>query len=201
MYKFKNYLYKSIYYYKKMTGRCSLTNGRFNNWKVECEEFVNQQISLEYWASVQYHALASYFGHQNVGLDNISKFFNKRSLEEREHADKLVEYQNKRGGTVKINNITGINNTFYNSEIGSSNLLQAFKMALDMEQKVYKSLLHLHELGDIHKDPALADFIESEYLTEQIDAINELACYVSQLQLIGNDGAGLWMFNNEFSCE
>ena len=176
-------------------------SGRFDNWTKECESFVNTQISLEYWASLQYHAIASYFSHQNVGFENISKFFNKCSLEEREHADKLVEYQNKRGGTVVISDVTGINNNFYNSTLDSSNVLQAFEMAIEMEQKVYKSLLHLHKLGDTHGDPALTDFIEGEYLTEQIDAINELAVYVAQLKLIGNDGSGLWLFNKEFSCE
>ena len=172
-----------------------------NNWKQEREEFVNKQIAMEYWASLQYHAISSYFNNQSVGLGNISKFFNKCSLEEREHADKLVDYQNKRGGNVVIYQVTGINNKFYNSKVEKSNILQAFELALEMEQKIYESLLKLHKLGETFNDPALADFIESEYLTEQIDAINELASYISQLKLIGNNGSGLWIFNNEFSCE
>ena len=176
----------------------SITVGRFNNWNTECEEFVNKQIALEYWASLQYHAISSYFSHHNVGLENIAKYFNKCSLEEREHADKLIEYQNKRGGRVVIGDVTNINNTFYNSNIESSNLLQAFELALEMEQKVYQSLLQLHGLGETHNDAALTDFIEGEYLTEQIDGINELSNYVSQLRLIGNNGSGLWIFNNEF---
>ena len=87
-----------------------------NNWKQECEDFVNKQIAMEYWASLQYHAISSYFNNQSVGLENISKFFNKCSLEEREHADKLVDYQNKRGGNVVIYQVTNIDNKFYNPE-------------------------------------------------------------------------------------
>ena len=169
-----------------------------NNWKKECEDFVNKQIALEYWASLQYHAISSYFNNQSVGLENMSKFFNKCSLEEREHADKLVDYQNKRGGNVIIGEVTNINNKFYNSELDKSNILQAFELALEMEQKVYESLLELHKLGEQHNDPALTDFIEGEYLTEQIDAINELSVFISQLKIIGNDGSGLWLFNKEF---
>ena len=176
----------------------STTVGRFNNWDQECEEYVNKQIGLEYWASLQYHAISSYFSHHNVGLENIAKYFNKCSLEEREHADKLVEYQNKRGGRVIISEVKNINNTFYNSNLESSNVLQAFELALEMEQKVYLSLLKLHTLGEKYTDPALTDFIEGEYLTEQIDGINELSNYVSQLRLIGNNGSGLWIFNKEF---
>ena len=169
-----------------------------NNWKKECEDFVNKQIAMEYWASLQYHAISSYFNNQSVGLENMSKFFNKCSLEEREHADKLVDYQNKRGGNVIIGEVTNINNKFYNSELDKSNILQAFELALEMEQKVYESLLELHKLGEQHNDPALTDFIEGEYLTEQIDAINELSVFISQLKIIGNSDTGLWLFNKEF---
>ena len=153
----------------------SITVGRFNNWNTESEDFVNKQITLDYWASLQYHAISSYFSHHNIGLEKIAKYFNKCSLEEREHADKLIEYQNKRGGRVIIEDVTNINNEFYDSNLDSSNLLQAFELALEMEQHVYQSLLELHKLAETHNDPALTDFIEGEYLTEQIDGINELS--------------------------
>ena len=169
-----------------------------NYWNKECEDFVNNQIALEYWASLQYHAISSYFKHQSVGMENISKFFNKSSLEEREHADKFVDYQNKRGGTVIISEVKNINNNFYNPESDKSNVLQAFELALEMEQKVYENLLKLHKLGETHDDPALSDFIEGEYLKEQIDAANELSIFISQLKTIGNNGPGLWLFNKEF---
>ena len=42
--------------------------GRLDNWDNKCEEIVNKQIALEYWASVQYHAIAAYFDRDNVGL-------------------------------------------------------------------------------------------------------------------------------------
>tara|TARA_B100001250_G_scaffold34061_1_gene27591 strand:+ start:211 stop:756 length:546 start_codon:yes stop_codon:yes gene_type:complete len=172
--------------------------GRFDNWHQECEEYVNRQIALEYTASLQYHALSGYFDHDTVGLKNIAKFFNHCSLEEREHADSLVAYQNKRGGRAIISPVNEINNNFYNPAIEESDLLQAFRYALDMEQKVYKSLLTLHSLGEKTGDPALTDFIEGEYLKEQIDAINELSVYVSQLARIGRDGHGLWDFDHRF---
>jgi ferritin heavy chain len=175
-----------------------MTSCNLGNWNAECESVVNKQINLEYWASYQYDLMASYFDRSSVGLKNISTFFKKSSDEEREHAHKLIEYQNKRGGRVIIEEVTNINNEFYNSSLDKSNLLQAFELALEMEQHVYKSLLELHKLGETYNDPALTDFIEGEYLTEQIDGINELSSYVSQLTQIGDNSAGLWMFNKEF---
>ena len=63
-----------------------MTSCRYNNWNTECEDAVNKQIQVEYWASYQYHLMWSYFDRSNVGLKNIAEFFKKSSEEEREHA-------------------------------------------------------------------------------------------------------------------
>ena len=65
-----------------------------------------------------------------------------------------------------------------------------------MEQSVYKGLLKLHKTGE--GDPQFQDFIEGEYLEEQVKAINEISKYIAELERIGEDGAGQWLFNKEF---
>ena len=82
-----------------------------------------------------------------------------------------------------------------------SDVLQAFEKALEMEQVVYQSLLNVHQQGDTDNDPQFTDFIEGEYLEEQIDAINELSKYIAQLRRIGKDGHGIWNFDREFKSE
>lgn len=64
-----------------------------------------------------------------------------------------------------------------------------------MEQLVYDKLLLLHSIADENKDPQFSDYIEGEYLQEQITAIDELNVIISKLKLIGNDGHGLWDFD------
>ena len=172
--------------------------GRLNNWTKDCEVAVNKQIALEYWASLQYHAMATYFDKDCVGLKNMYKFFNKCSLEERDHANILMKYQNKRGGSVILHDITNIDNNFIVTDHNRTDVLQAFEKALEMEQIVYKSLLNLHKIGEESNDPQFTDFIEGTYLEEQIDAINELSIYISNLRRIGNDGHGIWNFDREF---
>lgn len=54
------------------TNSCNL-----GNWKQECENVVNEQILVEYWASLQYHLMWSYFDKSSVGLENIANFFKK----------------------------------------------------------------------------------------------------------------------------
>ena len=55
---------------------------------------------------------------------------------------------------------------------------------------VNKSLLNLHKVGEENNDPQLCDFIESEYLEEQVEAIKKIADLVTQLNRVGGDGLG-----------
>ena len=57
--------------------------------------YVEDEI-LTPWFSLQ----STYFSRHDVALPGFAKLFRKNSDEEREHAFKLVEYQNMRGGTV-----------------------------------------------------------------------------------------------------
>ena len=171
-----------------------------SKWSKKCEDIVNSQINLEYWASYQYHLIWSYFDRDSVGLKNIAEYYKKASIEEREHAHKLMEYQNMRGGTVKLTTIGDVDLNFLNQPDCKKMLdvLSSFIKALNMEQIVYESLLQVHAVGDECNDPQFCDFIESEYLEEQVTAINEIKKYIEQLKRIGDDGAGVWQFDRLF---
>ena len=56
--------------------------------------------------SYVYHALYSYFSRDNVALPGFAAFFKAASAEEREHAEILMDYQNVRGGRVKLASIS-----------------------------------------------------------------------------------------------
>lgn len=167
-------------------------------WNKLCELQLNKQINLEYWASYQYHLIWSYFDRDSVALMNVAEFFKKSSLEERDHAHKFMEYQNMRGGIVEFYPIENINLDYLTSpsNVQRNDVLLSFEKALDMENKVYDSLLNLHKTADSCSDPQFADFIEGEYLKEQVESINEIKKYISQLKRIGEDGHGIWNFNN-----
>lgn len=151
---------------------------------------------MEYMASYMYDYLSSYFDRNSVGLKGVSKYFRKASDEEREHAHKLIEYQNMRGGEVILKNIV-LEEVYNLADCGKSDVRQSFKIALELEKKVYKSLLVLHKVADEENDPQFADFLEGEYLEEQVEAISEIEKYISMLNRIGDDGHGIWEFNNK----
>ena len=171
--------------------------GRFDNWSQDCEYALNKQINIEYMASYQYHALYSYFSRDEIAFKNIGDFFYKCCLEEREHADTLVKYQIMRGGKVVLENIAKPLLEF-NTDNTKSAILLGFELALQLEQQVYKSLLELHKIADNSHDFQFSDYIESNFLAEQVQSIHDLSIRVSHLRRIGTIGHALWDYDNNF---
>ncbi|KAM0023525.1 putative ferroxidase [Helianthus debilis subsp. tardiflorus] len=158
----------------------------------ESEAAINEQINVEYNVSYVYHAMYAYFDRDNVALKGLAKFFKESSEEEREHAEKLMEYQNKRGGKVKLQSILMPLSEFDHAEKGDA--LYAMELALSLEKLTNEKLLHLHAVANKNKDVQLADFVESEFLGEQVEAIKKISEYVAQLRRVGK-GHGVWHFD------
>nr|CAA65771.1 ferritin [Medicago sativa] len=162
------------------------------NYQDEVESAINEQINVEYNVSYVYHSLFAYFDRDNVALKGLAKFFKESSEEEREHAEKLMKYQNIRGGRVVLHPIVSPPSEFDHAEKGDA--LYAMELALSLEKLVNEKLLNVHSVADRNNDPQLANFIESEFLVEQVESIKKISEYVTQLRLVGK-GHGVWHFD------
>lgn len=160
------------------------------NYHEESEAGVNRQINLEMYASYVYQSMAYYFDRDDVALKGFHEYFKHSSEEEREHAEKLMKLQNTRGGRVVLQDIKKPER----DEWGTG--LEAMQAALALEKSVNQSLLDLHAVADKHKDYQLADFIEGNYLQEQVKSIKELSDYITNLKRVG-PGLGEYMFDKE----
>ncbi|OVA02790.1 Ferritin [Macleaya cordata] len=158
----------------------------------DCEAAINEQINVEYNVSYVYHAMYAYFDRDNVALKGLAKFFKEASEEERQHAEILMEYQNKRGGKVKLQSILMPMCEFDHPDKGDA--LYAMELALSLEKLTNEKLLNLHSVADENNDVQLADFVESTFLTEQVEAIKKISEFVAQLRRIGK-GHGVWHFD------
>ncbi|KAJ1699050.1 hypothetical protein LUZ63_007562 [Rhynchospora breviuscula] len=158
----------------------------------KCEAAVNEQINVEYSISYIYHAMYAYFDSDNVALRGFAKFFKESSEEEREHAEKLMKYQNKRGGRVKLQSILMPMSEYDHFEKGDA--LYAMELTLALEKLTNEKLLHLHQVAEQCKDVELMNYIESEFLGEQVEAIKKISEFVSQLRRVG-PGHGVWHFD------
>jgi ferritin heavy chain len=158
------------------------------NLSEKMESLINEQINRELLASHEYLRISCYFQREYVNLPGFYKFFKKSSEEETEHGYKLIEYLNKRGGKVSIDNIIL-------SEDIEITPLSSLEKALSMELSIYENLLKLHSNSE--HDPQFCDFIESEYLNEQIDAHKEISDMITSLKryMKDNNHLGLELFD------
>ncbi|KAL4299785.1 hypothetical protein HN51_050459 [Arachis hypogaea] len=157
-----------------------------------CEAALNAQINVEYNVSYVYHAMYAYFDRDNVALKGFAKYFKESSMEERQHAEIMMEYQNKRGGRVKLESMLMPFTEFDHAEKGDA--LNAMELALSLERLNNEKLLNLHKIATQNKDVQLADFIESEFLVGQVEDIKKISEYVAELRRLGK-GHGVWHFD------
>ena len=161
------------------------------NFHEEAEKVINDQINLELTASFVYQSMAIYFDRDDVALPGFSHKFSESSKEEREHAEKLMKYLNKRGGKVVLQDVKRPDRDEW------GNGLQALEAALSLEKKVNDSLLNLHLVASSHNDAHLTNFLEEEFLEEQVEAIQKLGEQITKLKRAGPEGLGLYLFDKD----
>merc|ERR1719159_350301 len=123
-------------------------------------------------------------------LLRFASFFQNNSEEERAHGMKLMEYQAKRGGRVVFQDIAKPSSMEWGTPV------DAMEAALELEKTVNQSLLDLHKACDAKGDAHLCDFIEAEFLGEQVEGIKELGDMITKIKRAG-DGLGLHIMDKE----
>lgn len=162
------------------------------NFHADTEAGINKQINLELTASYVYQSMAFYFDRADVALEGFYKYFKEQSDEEREHAEKLMKYQNLRGGAIKLSDVRKP------SQENWSSPLDALEAALQLERDVNQALLDLHAVANNHDDAQFCDYLESEFLGEQVDAINKITGMITNLKRVG-PGLGEYIFAKNLS--
>ncbi len=164
------------------------------NFSAEAENAINQQINMELTASYVYQSMRFYFDRDDIALPGFSEFYKYNSDEEREHAEKLMKYLNKRGGRVVLQNVAKPPKDEW------GNGLNSLETALDLEKKVNDSLLALHALASTKNDAHLTDFLEEEFLDEQVESIKKLGDLITRLKRAGPTGLGEYLFDKDLKA-
>uniref|UniRef100_A0A8C8RCP9 Ferritin n=1 Tax=Pelusios castaneus TaxID=367368 RepID=A0A8C8RCP9_9SAUR len=161
------------------------------NFHADCEAAINDMVNLELSASYVYLSMSYYFDRDDVALRHMARFLKEQSHEHREHTEKFLTYQNKRGGHFHLQDIKKPEQ----DEWGNS--LEALKHALQLEKTVNQAMLDLHKLAMEKNDPHLCDFLESDYLDEQVKAIKQLGDHLTNLKRLGvpQNGLGEYLFD------
>jgi len=158
------------------------------NFKEECEALINKQINMEFYASYVYMSMSAYFDRDDQAYPGFSAFFKKSSDEEREHGEKFIKYQNKRGGKVVFQDVAKPTTMEWGSP------LDALEAALELEKTVNQSLLDMHKASD--GDAHLSDFLEENFLDEQVEGIKEISSFITKMKRAG-PGLGFHIIDKE----
>jgi ferritin len=153
----------------------------------ETEALLNKQIVMEGKSSAAYLSMASWC--ETKGYETSSSFLYKHSEEERMHMLKLFRYINAAGGHALQPEITKIKHTF-------KTLREVFEQVLQHELEVTQSINSIVDHCFKIKDFATFNFLQW-YVMEQREEETLARRAVEIFDLIGEEGVGLWMIDQE----
>jgi ferritin len=139
---------------------------------------INKQIGNEFGASLQYVAIAAYFGSDS--LPELSQHFNNQALEERDHAMKFVNYVVDAGGQVEVPAVPAPKSRFTSAD-------EAVKLSLDWEITVTKQVSGLVDLAAKENDHTTHSFLQW-FVNEQLEEVSSME---TLLKIIRRAGANL----------
>jgi ferritin len=153
----------------------------------EIEALLNKQIMMEGKSSAAYLSMASWC--DTKGYEISAQFLYKHSEEERMHMLKLFHYLNAGGGHAIQPEITGIKHQF-------NSLREVFETVLTHEIEVTKSINNIVDKCLEIKDYATFNFLQW-YVCEQREEETLARRAVELFNIIGEEGVGLWMIDQE----
>jgi ferritin len=151
------------------------------------QEALNRQINAEAFSSYLYLSMSAYFEAES--LKGMAHWMRVQADEEHEHAMKLYDFVNARDGRVTLTAIEGPKTQW-------SSPLEAFEDAYKHELKVTGLINDLMNLSATEKDHAAHDFLEW-FANEQVQEEADAKLIVDQLKLVGGQGLGLFMIDQE----
>jgi ferritin len=153
----------------------------------EIEALLNNQIVMEGESSAAYLSMASWCDTQ--GYETSAEFLYKHAEEERAHMLKLFRYINAAGGHALQPEISRIKHAY-------KSLREVFEHVLDHEIEVTKSINTIVDSCFKIKDFATFNFLQW-YVMEQREEETLARRAVEIFDLIGEEGVGLWMIDQE----
>jgi ferritin len=150
---------------------------------------MNDQIKNELYSGHLYLAMAAYFS--SIDLPGFANYFIVQEQEERFHAMKFFHYLVEQNQNVKIYGLDQPSQDFKSVE-------NVIDLAWKHEQQVTKWLNELMALAVADKDYASQALLQW-YITEQVEEESNMLGILKKIQMVGEKGAGIIMFDNHLA--
>ena len=151
------------------------------------ESAINEQIEKELYSSNLYLAMASWA--EANGYNGSAKFLYEHSDEERMHALKFIHFVNDRGGHAIVP-VSEQPKKDYDS------IHSIFKEILEHEIMISEEINKLVGICADERDYTTQNFLQW-YVTEQIEEESLFRSVLDKLNLLGNNKANMYMFDND----
>lgn len=155
--------------------------------KNKIEKALTSQINAEMYSSYLYLSMSSYFS--SINLNGFANWMRVQAQEELTHAMKFYDYVIERGGRVTVAAIEA-------PPAKWDSPLQVFEHVYTHEQKVTGLINDLVNLAIAEKDHATTAFLQW-FVTEQVEEESSADEIVQKVKLVGDQGAGLLMLDQE----
>lgn len=152
-------------------------------------EKLNEQINLEFYSSNLYLQMSAWCGEK--GYSGAAAFLRQHAEEERMHMDRLFNYVSETGGLPLLGAIKQPPHDF-------DCLRQVFHQTLEHEYYVTRKINELAQVALETRDYSTFNFLQW-YVSEQHEEEHLFKEIVDKLNLIGEDGKGLYFFDKEVS--
>lgn len=151
------------------------------------EKALQQQIALEAYSSSYYLSMASWMDAE--GFEGTAAFLYTQSDEERMHMLKIFHFINDNDGQAIVPSTEQPPKKFKDYH-------NCFQLILEQEQAVTASIHELVNQAIKEKDHAAHNFLQW-YVSEQMEEEKQVKTILNKLKIIGKDGSGLFMLDNE----
>jgi ferritin len=152
-------------------------------------EALNKHMNIELASAHLYLSMSSAAGA--MGLKGAGNWFMVQYQEEMVHFMKFYTYLNSQGEQAVFGASKAVPHQF-------KNLLEMFQQTLKHEQFITTCINELMEQAVQEKDHATQIFLQW-FITEQIEEEENDREIIAKLKLIGDNGQGLLMLDNELA--
>lgn len=154
------------------------------------EKALNEQINAEFWSAYLYLAMSC--DAEAAGKAGIANWFKVQFQEEQAHAQIFMNYVHARGGRVTLMPIAEVPAKWECP-------LCAFKDTLEHERKVTAMINNLYALAESEHDYATREML-NWFISEQVEEEENAQTLIDKFSLIGNDGMGIYMLDQELAA-
>jgi ferritin len=152
-------------------------------------EQLNEQMNFEFFSSHAYLSMAAYCSE--LSLDGFANFFIVQAEEERFHAMKIYRFINDRGKAIIISGFESPQSRF-------ESIRDVFEQALANERTVTERFYRLTDAAVAEREHATIHFLKW-FIDEQVEEEALFDNIINKLELVGDDGNGLFLLDTEFA--